>query len=105
MRNRRQVIDRRWKSETKTNANGDYAVCGVPLDAALNVFAATDSSASGLIELPVTGLRIQRRDLIIAATRGARASMRGVVAGLADGSGGRPVRRCARDRRHAGSAQ
>jgi hypothetical protein len=89
-KNRKQVVDRRWKSETKATSNGDYAVCGVPLDAGMLVRAATDSSASGAVEIPLTGLRVQRRDLLVGATKGGAASRTGVVVGMLTDPSGAP---------------
>lgn len=80
---KKRIIDRRYKAEARTSANGDYVVCGVPLDASLHLRASTDSAQTGQLELPLAELRVQRRDLYVAS-----GSRKGVVFGtLTDDAG------------------
>lgn len=83
------VIDRHWRAEARTAESGDYVVCGAPLDIAMRMTASTDSAASGIVELPVTGLRVQRRDLYLGAARDGRFET-GVVVGLLSDPTGAP---------------
>lgn len=79
------VVQRRWRADTKTAANGTYAFCGVPADAVISIRASTDSAASGEIDLPTMGGRVHRQDLTIGAKSDAR---RGVIVGhLSDDTG------------------
>jgi len=82
---KKRVVGRRWAMDTKSASTGEYAVCGVPTDAALELDAATDSARTGAIELPVSELRVQRRDLYVASSTG-----RGLVFGLLTAPSGAP---------------
>jgi hypothetical protein len=79
-----------WKLETKSDSSGNYALCGVPTTTGLSVRAVDDHGESGWVDvLPLSGARIARRDLQLAARndttrRLASASLRGRV--LADSS-------------------
>jgi protocatechuate 3,4-dioxygenase beta subunit len=87
---RRSVVQRQWRIETRTNAQGGYAVCGVPSRVGLVVRAANDSSASGQIDIPPNGIRVQRRDLMIgSATPGP--FERGAIVGVVVDPQGQPV--------------
>jgi hypothetical protein len=87
---KRTVVQRQWHVETRTNARGGYAVCGVPQRLGLSVRAANDSSASGDIDLPPTDIRVQRRDLLIGpAPR--TSGVHGVIAGIVTDPQGQPV--------------
>lgn len=79
-----QVIERRWKSDTRTADNGTYAFCGAPAGAIMRITASTDSAMSGSIELEPTGVRVQRQDLTV----GAKGTRPGLVVGyLIDDTG------------------
>jgi hypothetical protein len=81
---------RRWRAQARSDANGDYEVCGVPTELDLRVQATTDSGASGLVDLPPRGLRVQRRDLVIGPRESATIP-RGTIAGSVSDSSGKPV--------------
>jgi len=84
------VTQKRWRAEGRSDAKGSYAICGVPTDVNLRMRAATDSSASGLIDLPALGLRVQRRDISVGRTT-SRATRRGTIAGFVTDTLGRPI--------------
>ena len=80
-----RLVNRRFSADVRTSTAGDYAVCGVPMDMAVYLRATTDSAETGTIELPVTGLRMQRRDLFVASRGGF-----GVVSGMLLDQSGSP---------------
>ena len=86
----RNIAQRRWKNESQGDAQGGYAVCGVPLKTPLQVRASYLRNATGLIDLPPSDERIRRRDLMVAGTAPSDSALRGTVRGVAadpDGKG------------------
>lgn len=83
------VNQRRWRTLGRSDAAGDFAVCGLPRDEIVRIRALSDSSATDLIDLPTNGSRVQRRDLLLAAEKDSLS--RGVVAGFLSDSNGRPL--------------
>jgi hypothetical protein len=80
-----RVVERRWKSDTRSADDGTYAFCGVPASESVHLHASTDSGTTGTIELEPSALRVQRQDLAIGSRRGRR----GLVVGyLSDDTGG-----------------
>jgi hypothetical protein len=65
MDNRRHVMQRRWRIETRSNAEGGYALCGVAPALGLRVHAASDSAESGAIDMAPLTTRVQRKDLLV----------------------------------------
>ena len=57
---------RRHRVETATNDKGIYVVCGVPMPQWFTLAAHTDQGERGLTDIPPTGLRVERRNLLIA---------------------------------------
>lgn len=87
---RRGVVQHRWRSQTKTDSTGSYVVCGVAPKQWLTVQAWRDSSSSASIDLPPSGLRVQRRDLLIGPITEADSSRRGSVIGTVTDAAGAP---------------
>jgi hypothetical protein len=83
----KEVVERRWRSEASSAANGTYAFCGVPPDATLALRARTDSSSSGVIELTTMGLRVHRQDLTVGSNASTK---RGLVVGYLSDDTGNP---------------
>ncbi|MGE5730306.1 MAG: carboxypeptidase-like regulatory domain-containing protein [Gemmatimonas sp.] len=79
---KRGVVQRRWRIETRSNAVGAYAACGVAPELGLQVHAASDSSESGVIDLPPLTTLVERRDLLIGSAATADSARRGTIAGL-----------------------
>jgi hypothetical protein len=86
----RRVIQRRWRIETRSNASGGYAVCGVAPELGLRIQASADSSESGAVDLPPFATRVQRRDLLIASSA-ADSSARGAITGVVTDRSGGPL--------------
>jgi hypothetical protein len=85
---RRQGID--WKDmggQTVADSTGRYALCGVPVDVALHLAAASGPLKSGVVDLTPLTLRVARRDFRLAADSGAAAES-GTVIGSLTGDGG-----------------
>jgi hypothetical protein len=78
------VVDRHFRGETRTVANGGYAFCSAPTEALVRVHAVVDARTTGAIELETGSVRVHRLDLTI----GAGANRSGTVVGyLSDGNG------------------
>jgi hypothetical protein len=83
------VFQHRWRSRTQTDSTGSYFVCGVAAKGWLIVQATKDGSASAPIDLPPSGLRVQRRDLVIGPSSDADSARRGLIMGtVSDAAGG-----------------
>lgn len=80
------VEQTQWSAQARSGTSGTFAICGVPLDASLDLNASTDSAASGSIE--VFGRRALRLDFAV-APRSVTAS--GFVAGVVTDSSGNPI--------------
>ena len=85
------VVQRQWRVETRTNEHGGYAVCGVPPQTGSAVRASTGASASGLVDVPPNGMRVQRRDLLIGPVPAAHAAQHGTIVGLVTDPDGQSV--------------
>jgi hypothetical protein len=79
------------RSETNADANGEFSVCGVPLDAGLRLVAAGDSTVSGIIDLPATTLPIQRFDLIVGTADRTDSTSLGDLSAEVLGTDGKPI--------------
>jgi len=88
---KRGVVQRRWRIETRSNALGGYAVCGVAPERGLQVHAVSDSAESGVIDLPALSTRVERRDLSVGSIAAADSSDRGTIEGLIRDDTGQPV--------------
>jgi len=86
----RRVLEREYRIDTRTNANGGYAICGVVADLAVRLRAVSDSAASGTIKLLPSGIRVLRHDLAIGPV-GPGAANRGSISGVVSGSDGEPI--------------
>jgi hypothetical protein len=87
-----RLTELRWRARSVTTSDGNYALCGVPTDVGLRVIAATDSTATGLIELLPRDARVQRRDLLVGPVADDTiGSPRGTIVGVVTDSSGRPV--------------
>jgi hypothetical protein len=88
--NIRRVTGKRFRAETETDANGEYSVCGVPLDAAMRLQSKRADLASAMIDLAPTNLRVIRRDLLLGPVDTANAGARGTISGTVTSSQGGP---------------
>jgi hypothetical protein len=86
-----RVMQRRWRVETRSNATGGYAVCGVAPDVGLQIHANGETSESGLIDLPAISTRVQRRDLLVGPVADSGASRRGTISGQVTDPEGHPL--------------
>jgi hypothetical protein len=80
----------RYSAEARSDSLGRYAICGVAVNTTLNMFATRDSLSTGLLALPQRTVRVQRRDMVVAAAPEST-TMRGVVSGTVRTRLGRPV--------------
>lgn len=82
------VKQRRWKLETKASPRGTFVLCGVPTGQWLRVGAGiAGGRTTGLIDLPPTDERVQRRDFVIGGTP---ADGKGFIFGTLTESNGAP---------------
>jgi hypothetical protein len=86
----RHIAQRRWTVETRSNATGGYAVCGVAPELGLRIHATAETSETGLIDLPPISTRVQRRDLLVGPSRDADSS-RGTITGRVTDPAGQPL--------------
>jgi len=84
-----QVNQRRWRSLARSDDSGDFAVCGLPPDDMVRIRGVSDSSATDLIDLPISASRVRRRDLLLASA--VDTASRGAVAGFLSDPNGRPL--------------
>jgi hypothetical protein len=85
------ITQRLWRGQTRSDERGGYAVCGIPIDVSLRVRAERDSSASGLVDLPAKGARVQRRDLLLGLISDTDSTQRGIINGRLTIPGGAPL--------------
>ena len=82
------IHQRRYRSQTRSDAHGSFGICGVPATVDVRLQATTDSAASGVIDLPPRDVRVQRRDLLLGKSAESDSTRRGVIVGMVtDGSG------------------
>lgn len=86
--NVRQFRQQRYRAEVDTDENGEYSMCGVPLDAGLQIEAALADASSAPTGIGAMN-RVRRRDLLIGPTDSATAP-RGTVTGIVTHLDGRP---------------
>jgi hypothetical protein len=84
------IRQRRYRSQTRSDAHGSFGICGVPAAVDVRVQASTDSASSGVIDLPPRDVRVQRRDLSIAKVSESDSTRRGVIAGMVTDGAGAP---------------
>ena len=85
------ISQQRYRGLTRSDSTGSYYICGVPKETGLRIRAATDSATSGIVDLASGSLRVQRRDLAIAAVSDSGTFRLGTVAGLVQDTAGRPI--------------
>lgn len=89
-RKTRHIVARHYRVDTRTNASGGYAICGIVPDLTVQLRASTDSTTSGLITLAPDRIRVQRHDLALGPERADSASL-GVITGVVTGSEDEPI--------------
>ena len=87
----RHLSRTRYRAETHADSAGNYYICDVPRETMTRIRAATDSAASGLIDLGGGNLPIQRRDLTIGVVGDSAAVQVGAISGAVSDTSGRPV--------------
>ena len=86
----REINQRFWRSEIRSDARGEYSICGVPVDMALRIQAVADSAASGIIDLEPSMLRVRRRDLLVGPADSTDVTQRGAISGIVTNALGAP---------------
>jgi hypothetical protein len=90
----RAYSQQRWGGEVHSDARGNYAVCGVPIEIALQVTATNGTAVTGMLDLsPIDEhSRIRRFDLLLGvSTTDGGVKPTGVVAGRVQGVTGAAV--------------
>jgi hypothetical protein len=85
--NKRHVVQRRWRIETRSNSAGGYALCGVANELGLRVHALSDSAESGAIDMPPLTTRIQRKDLLLGSFTADSANLGSISGVVLDAAG------------------
>jgi hypothetical protein len=81
VQNIRSISGRRIRVETASDGNGEYSVCGVPLDEGMRLQARRSATASAALDLIPAGLRVVRRDLLLGPSDTTDARARGSIVG------------------------
>ena len=82
---KKQVVQRRWRTSAVSDSSGSFAVCGVSMKDWLRIRAVRDSVSTDWIDVAPNHLRVQRRNLAIANSRDGDSAGRGTVAGVVTG--------------------
>jgi hypothetical protein len=86
------VTQQRWHHDARADAQGNYALCGLPLEMGIRIQGATDSAASPVFDLaPLTVNRVTRRDLQLGRLSDLDSTKRGDVVGVVTGENRDPV--------------
>jgi hypothetical protein len=86
------VSQRHVTMETRSDASGSYALCGVPANVGLRIMATADSSASGAIDLAPQSMRVRRRDLLLGPAHAiSDSALLGAIAGALTTASGAAV--------------
>lgn len=94
LHSKRDVVQRRWHTATRSDSTGSYAVCGVAVTEWLRIRAEVDSGAngraSGWIDLSPAEVRVQRRDLLVGHTSASDSTRGGKIVGIVTDAAGDP---------------
>lgn len=85
----RELTQQRMGGVVQTEANGSYAICGIPVDKAMRMRATRDSISTDPINVISSPTRVQRRDFVLPAA--GDSSLRGAVSGVLTTSTGEPM--------------
>jgi hypothetical protein len=85
------VTQRRWKNEVQADARGDYAVCGVPIETQSRLRANYLKNATGILDLPSSGDRVRRRDLVVPGISPSDTVLKGSISGTVNDDNGKPL--------------
>jgi len=85
------VTQRRWKNEVQTDARGDYAVCGVPIETQSRLRANYLRNATGMLDLPSSSDRVRRHDLVVPGIAPSDTSLRGAITGTVSDENAKPL--------------
>ncbi|MES2177234.1 MAG: carboxypeptidase regulatory-like domain-containing protein [Gemmatimonadota bacterium] len=76
------TVQRRLVEEIRTDEAGAYSACGIPPNAPLRLAATNGATATGLIDLPASMQRVQRRDLVVGEATDSMHTQRGTILGV-----------------------
>ena len=82
--------EKRWHQTTRTDASGNYGVCGVPISTVPSIEASYAEGSSGSVDLVGDQHRVRRRDLSVGPLAETDSSRRGTIAGLLTDPAGQP---------------
>ena len=86
----RHMREKRWHQTTRTDASGNYGVCGVPISTVPSIEASYAEGSSGSVDLVGDQHRVRRRDLSLGPLAETDSSRRGIIAGLLTDPAGQP---------------
>jgi hypothetical protein len=84
------IRQRRWRGLAHTDSTGSYTICGTPTVEGLRMQALSDTSASGIVDVYGSALRVQRRDLLLGPVSDSDLTRRATVTGLITDERGSP---------------
>ena len=89
--NVRAISQQRWRGEARTDSTGSYTICGTPDVDALRMQAASDSGASGIVNVYPSSLRVQRRDFLLGPVNDSDLTRRAAISGRVTDENGAPL--------------
>lgn len=86
----RHMREKKWHQTTRSDANGNYGICSVPISVVPSIEASYPEGSSGSIDLVGEQHRVRRRDLSVGPLAETDSSKRGIIAGLLTDPAGQP---------------
>ena len=86
----RRIREKKWHQTTRSDASGNYGVCGVPTSVVPSVQASNEEGSSGTVDLFGDHARVRRRDLSVGPLSETDTSRRGTITGLLSDPAGQP---------------
>jgi len=86
----RRIHEKKWHRTTRSDASGNYGVCGVPTSVVPSIQASSEEGSSGAIDLLGDKVRVRRRDLVVGPLSETDSARRGTIAGLLTDPAGAP---------------
>jgi hypothetical protein len=80
-----------WGGEVRSDANGEYRVCGVPSDEVIQVQAVSRVAMTPVLEVTPGALHVRRLDVMLPAVSDSGRTVKGTIAGVVHDQRGAPI--------------
>lgn len=87
----KHVSEQQWRGESSSDAEGMFALCGLPLETFVHLRMMKDSASTGLISVVMDARGVLHRDVLIAVSAAGRVNQRGTVSGEVRAVDGQPL--------------